>query len=164
MAGRVVSLSIKPRTPGEHGLPKGVVPSLEIRSTGAVGDFNNYRARELHGDADCALLLLTDDILHELTREGWPVEPGHLGENALIAGISNSELRSGLELRLGGARVRISRACDPCTELYVLGYVGKARGPEFVRTLHGRRGWYARVLEEGPVAPGDPVQVVSAGG
>lgn len=163
MPGRVVSLSIKPRTPGERGLPKGVVASLEIRATGAVGDFNNYRSHELHGDTDCALLLLTEDILGELREQGWPVEPGHLGENALIAGIGNSELRPGLAVRLGEARVQISKACDPCTELYVLGYVGKTRGPEFIRALHGRRGWYARVLEEGTVASGDPVHLVPAG-
>ncbi len=163
MAGRVLSLSVKPRTPGEWGLPKRLVSSLEIRATGAIGDFNNYRTRELHGDPDSAILLLTDDVLRALQAEGWPVEAGHLGENALLGGFSNHQLSPGVEVRLGGARVQVSRACDPCTELSILPYVGKARAPGFIKLMRGRRGWYSRVIEEGTVAAGDPVCLVPAG-
>src|SRR5262247_2768216 len=133
MTGRVLSLSVKPQTPGEWGLPKRIVPSLEIMATGAVGDFNNYRTRELHGDPDSAILLLTEDVLRSLQAEGWAVQPGHLGENALLGGFANHQLAPGVEVRLGGARVQVSRACDPCTELSILPYVGKDRAPEFIR-------------------------------
>ncbi len=161
MTGRVASLSVKPETAGAAGLPKRVVALVQLTTTGASGDFNRYRTRELHGDPESAVLLLTEDILVKLRGEGWPVAAGDLGENVLLAGIPAAALAPGRQVRLGDARVEVTRACDPCTELYLLPYVGTNRGPEFIRTMHGRRGWYARVLEEGPVAQGDPAQVVT---
>ena len=85
MAGVVQQINVKPRTPGEHGLPKKPVDSATV------------------------------------TRSG------------------------------------VSRACDPCTNLYLLPYVGKSKGPQFLKVMLGRRGWYARVLEEGSVRAGDPI-------
>jgi MOSC domain-containing protein YiiM len=161
MVGRVASLSVKPETRGETGLPKQPVSSLQLTSAGAIGDFNRYRTVHLDGDPDSAVLLLTEDILQALRAEGWPVAAGHLGENVLLAEIPAAALDSGKQVRLGAALLEVTRACDPCTELYGLPYVGKDRGPEFVRTMHGRRGWYARVVNEGTVVLGAPAQVIS---
>lgn len=160
MVGRVASLSVKPETGGEAGLPKQAVSSLDLCATGAVGDFNRYRTRVLNGDPDSAVLLLTEDILEALRAEGWPVAAGHLGENVLLAEIPAAALGSGRQVRLGAALLEVTRACDPCTELSELPYVGEARGPEFIRTLHGRRGWYARVIQEGTVELGAPAQLI----
>ena len=160
MAGRVANLSVKPEAPGEVGLPKRSVASLAITAEGARGDYNRYRTRTLKGDPDSAILLLTEEILAALRQEGWAVEPGHLGENVLLAGIPADRLQIGTRVRLGSVLLQLSRLCEPCSELYELPYIGRSRGPEFVRTLQGRRGWYARVLEEGRVARGDPVQLV----
>jgi MOSC domain-containing protein YiiM len=55
--------------------------------------------------------------------------------------------------------LEVSLACTPCTELYTLSFVGQERGPEFLRTMKGRRGWYARVLAGGEVHPGMPARV-----
>ena len=162
MTGHVASLSVKPETAGEAGLPKRVVASVELGATGVAGDFNRYRTRTLQGDPDSAVLLLTEDILVALRGEGWPIAAGDLGENVLLQGIPATALATGRVVQLGAARVQVTRACDPCTELYLLPYVGAARGPQFVRTMQGRRGWYAKVLEAGPVAQGDPVQVTAA--
>ena len=164
MMGQVASLSVKPDTPGEVGLPKHRVGALHIAAGGARGDFNRYRARELHGDPDSAILLLTEDVLETLRAEGWPIEPGHLGENVLLAGIPAGELSTGRRVRLGEVLLEVTRACDPCTELYQLPYVGRARGPEFIRALRDRRGWYARVLEEGRVTEGDSARLIGGDG
>lgn len=161
MVGRVASLSVKPETRGESGIPKQVVSSLQLGAAGALGDFNRYRARVLKGEPDSAVLLLTEDILEALRAEGWPVAAGHLGENVLLAEIPGAALGSGKQVRLGPALLEVTRACDPCTELAELPYVGKVRGPEFIRTLHGRRGWYARVIQEGTVELGAPAQVIA---
>ncbi|HEV8150174.1 MAG TPA: MOSC domain-containing protein [Gemmatimonadales bacterium] len=160
MIGQVAGLNVKPKTPGEPGLPKAPVPLLQLTATGAGGDFNRYRTNTLGGDPDSAVLLLTEDILVDLRAEGWPVEPGELGENVLLAGIPNAALEPGRQVRLGAALLEVTRACQPCTELHTLPYVGAAHGPEFVRTLHGRRGWYARVLHEGDVSLGDEARVL----
>lgn len=154
MTASVASLNVKPKGVDEPGLPKRPVPRLAITAAGAAGDYNRYRSRELNGDPDSAILLLTEDILQQLRAEGWPVEPGDLGENVLLRGIANAELVPGVQLRVGGAVLQVSRACLPCNELYVLSYVGSERGPRFLKTLQGRRGWYARVLEGGTVVQG----------
>lgn len=161
MTGIVLRTSIKPRNAGQRGLPKPAVSSLEVTVQGAVGDFNNYRTEQMPGDLDQALLLLTEEVLHDLQSEGWPVQPGDLGENLMLGGVPERMLAPGTKLRIGDVLVEISLACDPCTTLYALPYVGRERGPEFLRRLNGRRGWYARVLEPGVVTPGTPVLLVS---
>ena len=159
MTASVASLSVKPRTADEPGLPKQPVDSLSISPEGAAGDYNRYRMQKLGGEADSAILLLTDDILQQLRAEGWPVGPGHLGENILLTGIANSALGPGIQVRIGTALLEVSRACLPCTELYTLSYVGESKGPSLVKTLKGRRGWYARVLEGGTVTQGQAVHL-----
>jgi MOSC domain-containing protein YiiM len=57
----------------------------------------------------------------------------------------------------------VSKACDPCTVLYNLPYVGVERGPEFLRVMMGRRGWYARVLQGGMVSKDTPIEVAAGG-
>jgi len=164
VSGRILQLSVKPNTPGERGLPKRAVVRLELRATGATGDFNHYRAERLPGDLDQAVLILTEEVLTALAAEGWPIRPGDLGENLTLADIPEAALQPGARLRLGDVLLEISHACDPCTELYALPYVGAARGPELIRTLHGRRGWYARVLHPGSVDMTTPVDLVRNGG
>lgn len=158
---RISQLSVKPRVPGEHGLPKHPVPTLRVGPEGAEGDHNNYRSRKLPGDRDQALLLVTEDLLATLGQEGWPVAPGDLGENLTLAGVREAELAPGVELRIGPVAIIVTKPCDPCTELYTLPYVGDLRGSEFLETTMGRRGWYARVLEGGTLGVGDPVLVVA---
>ncbi len=152
-SGVVRRVAVKPRLPGEPGLPKGAVPALRITPAGAEGDYNNYRTVELHGDPDQALLVVTEDLLGQLNREGWPVCPGDLGENLTLGGIPESELRAGVRLTSGAVRIEITRPCDPCTELYTLPYVGPDRGAAFLKATAGRRGWYARVLAAGEIVP-----------
>jgi MOSC domain-containing protein YiiM len=54
----------------------------------------------------------------------------------------------------------VTEACDPCDELYSLPYVGKEKGPAFVKTMMGRRGWYAKVLREGEIEPGNSAELL----
>jgi MOSC domain-containing protein YiiM len=159
---KVLQLNIKPKTPGEFGLPKQAVPELRITSTGAEGDYNHYRATTLKGDPDQAILLVTQELLSQLRAEGWPVEPGHLGENITLDRVSESELRPGTRVRVAEVVLEVTKPCDPCTELHSLPYVGARRGKEFVRALVNRRGWYARVLVPGMVTVNAPVQVLSS--
>jgi MOSC domain-containing protein YiiM len=125
-----------------------------ITSDGVEGDFNRWRTEKAGGDPDQAVLLLEEAVLSELGSEGWPVGPGDLGENLLIAGLPREALAPGVRLRAEGVALEISKRCDPCVVLYGLPYVGVERGPAFVRTLRGRRGWFARVLRGGVVRVG----------
>jgi len=163
MTAVVSRLAIKPKVAGEPGLPKAAVPSLRFSAAGAEGDYNHYRATELHGDPDQAVLLVTEDLLSRLQAEGWPVSPGDLGENLTLRGVPESALAVGVRLTIGPVSVEVTRPCDPCTNLYALSYVGRDRGPAFLKATVGRRGWYGRVLSEGEIRAGAPVTVVPAG-
>jgi MOSC domain-containing protein YiiM len=159
MSGQLLQLNVKPRVPGEYGLPKQAVARLDISADGAAGDYNNYRMRTLKGDPDQAILILTDDVIQQLRREGWPVQPGDFGENITLGGAAEADLGPGARLQVGDVLLEISKPCDPCTELGILPYVGKERTAEFIRATKGRRGWYARVLHPGPVTLASPVQL-----
>jgi MOSC domain-containing protein YiiM len=159
MHGRIVQLHLKPREGRARGLPKRAVPHLTITPQGVEGDFNRWRTEKAEGDPDQAVLLLSAEILADLRAEGWPVEAGELGENVTLAGLPPDALHPGAQVQLGEVLLEVSKACDPCTVLYTLPYVGLERGPAFLRTLQGRRGWFARVLRGGAVHPDTPVEV-----
>lgn len=156
--GRVAQIHRKPRTPGERGLPKWPVAEAVVGVAGLVGDFNRYRHERKNDDPDSALLLHTREMLARIRDDGWPVAPGHLGENLTLEGVPYEAFRIGTRWRIGPqVVVQVSRACDPCKNLRVLPYVG-ARFREFSDALRDRRGWYARVLRPGHVSVGDRVE------
>lgn len=158
----MVGLHRKRETPGERGLPKTAESAIEVVPEGVVGDFNRYRTEKLNGDPDSALLLMPTDNLATLRSEGWPIRPGDLGENVAIAGIRYAEFVPTTTWQIGEVVAQVSRACDPCTFLYLLPYVGEENGPRFLQTTLGRRGWYARVIRSGRVRLGDPVVRVAS--
>ena len=162
MNGRVVQLHLKPREGRARGIPKRPVSQLMITAEGVEGDFNRWRTEKANGDPDQAVLLLSEEILADLRREGWPVQRGELGENLTLAGLPSDALKPGAQLHAGDVVLEVTKPCDPCTVLFTLPYVGKARGPEFLRTMMGRRGWYARVLQGGTVRANTPVEVALA--
>jgi MOSC domain-containing protein YiiM len=153
-AGRIIRLQRKPREGRSRGIPKQPVDELVIRADGVEGDFNRWRTEKAAGDPDQAVLLLAEEVLAELRAEGWPVGAGDLGENLLVAGLPAGALTPGARVRAGAVELEISKRCDPCVVLYGLPYVGHERGPAFVRTLRGRRGWFARVIGGGVLRVG----------
>lgn len=157
--GRIVGLHLKPREGRSRGLPKRTVPMVEIGPDGVQGDFNRWRTEEANGDPDQAVLLLSEEILAELRAEGWPVRAGDLGENVTVAGLPPDALQPGVRMRVGQVVLEVTKPCDPCTGLYTLPYVGPERGPAFLRTLRGRRGWFARVVQGGPVRPDTVIEL-----
>lgn len=160
LRGTVHSLHRKPETGAERGLPKPAVSEAGIGFAGMEGDFNRYRHEERDDDLDMALLLQPLETLDELRGEGWPIAPGDLGENITTSGIPYHELFPGRTIEVGGARLVVSKPCTPCDNLNQLPYVGGTKGPEFLRTMLGRRGWFARVERPGRVAVGDPIRVL----
>jgi MOSC domain-containing protein YiiM len=157
--GRIVQLHRKPKQGRERGLPKRAVPELTITVDGVEGDFNRWRTEKANGDRDQAVLLISEETLADLRAEGWPVQAGELGENLTVADLPAEALSPGALLYLGGVILELSKPCDPCTVLYSLPYVGMERGPAFIRTLQGRRGWFARVVQGGTVRQHTPVEV-----
>jgi len=157
MAGLVQQINVKPQTPGEHGLPKKPVGSAFVSFAGVQGDFNLYRHEKRKDDPNWGLLIMPIETIKELNAEGWPIKAGDLGENFTTSGIPYSDFAVGKVFAIGDVRFRVSMACDPCDNLWLLPYVGREKGPAFLKTMLHRRGWYARVLREGTVRTGDRI-------
>ena len=153
----IMQINIKPQIKGERGLPKKPVDSAFVSAAGVRGDFNLYRHEELEDDPDSALLIIPIETIRALNSEGWPIEPGDLGENLTTSGLPYDSLAVGKVFSAGGVRFQISRACDPCDNLFHLPYVGRLKGPQFLKTMLGRRGWYAKVLKEGRITTKDQI-------
>lgn len=162
MPGRVVQINRKPLTPGEPGLPKVETARARVMMSGVEGDFNVYRHEKKKDTPDRALLVYSMDKLEVLNQEGWPIRPGDIGENLTIDGVRYDAFQPGTEWKVGDELIiRITEACHPCKTLGALVYVGDARKREFIETMKGRRGWYAKVLHEGVVNVGDEIARVT---
>lgn len=160
MTPHVHQINIKPDTPGEVGLPKIPIELAKVTPSGVDGDYNRFRKKKKNNDPDMAVMIICTDILAQLNEEGWPVQPGDLGENLTLSDMDYASIVPGQQYRVGGVTLEISIICDPCSNLYALPYVGDERGPAFIKTLMNRRGWYARVLTPGEIKPGDGVTLL----
>ena len=103
--------------------------ALTITTEGVQGDFNRWRTEKAGGDPDQAVLLIREETLADLRAEGWPIQPGDLGENVTVADLPAAAFQPGVQVRLGQVVLEVSKPCDPCTVLYTLPYVGLERGP-----------------------------------
>tara|TARA_B100000700_G_C14784224_1_gene732774 strand:+ start:274 stop:771 length:498 start_codon:yes stop_codon:yes gene_type:complete len=160
MVPHVQQINVKPDIQGEVGLPKMPINIANVTFSGIDGDYNRFRKKKKDNDPDMAIMILSMDILFELNQEGWPVQPGDLGENLTLSGMDYGFIEPGQQYKIGDVTLEISFICDPCSNLYALPYVEEDRGPEFIKTLMNRRGWYARVLTPGIMKPGDGVALL----
>jgi molybdopterin adenylyltransferase len=160
MTTSISQINVKPDTPGQVGLPKIPVETATISEWGLAGDYNRFRKEKKKNDPDMAVMILSTDILDALNNEGWPVNPGDLGENLTLKNIDYSIMALGDRLKIRDVTLEISLICDPCTNLNNLPYVGKEKSTSFIKTLMKRRGWYARVLKSGEVSVGDSVTLI----
>ncbi len=158
MKSRVFQINIKPQTGYERGLPKSPVSFARVTKNGLEGDYNRYRTEELASDPDQAVLIFTLEMIRELNDEGWPIRPGDIGENITMEGLDYGLLSPGNVYEIGDAIVEITKPCAPCRNLAILPYVGAGKQKEFIGTLVGRRGWYARVVREGMISQGDMIE------
>jgi MOSC domain-containing protein YiiM len=83
--------------------------------------------------------------------------PGQFGENLTVEGLTEDGAHLGDVLRVGDALVQVTQPRMPCFKLGI-----KMDDPAFPKRFlaSGRTGFYLRVLEEGELGAGDPVEVV----
>ena len=154
--GRIVQLSIS-----AGGVPKVAVPDARVRRLGLDGDAHDYTH---HGGPERAVCLFSLEMIDALAAEGHAIEPGAIGENVTVEGIDWSLVTPGMRLRLGNEVVlEVTRYTSPC---YKIGPV--FLGGEYSRVSQKQNpGWsrvYTRVLVEGVVRTGDPIQVLTERG
>lgn len=123
----------------------------------------------IHGGRDKAVLLIAAEVVDELAARGYPVSYGALGENLTTRGILVRDLRVGDRIRAGGAVLEITGPRGPCSALHVYGaslkneiYDARVKALDTASPLWGLSGFYAKVLEAGPVGPGDAIEVLAS--
>jgi len=138
------------------GVPKHAIVRAEITAAGVTGD--RQRNPDIHGGPDRAVCLYSLDVIEALRAEGHPIAPGSAGENLTLAGIDWISIKPGMRLRVGAVRLEIVSYTAPCVH----------NGRWFLNENFSRMsqkqfpGWsrvYARVLTEGTVRAGDPVEI-----
>lgn len=151
MTGLVHQISTSP-----GGVPKLPVAEAAVNHLGLVGDDHNDKRH--HGGPEAALCLYSLEAIEELRREGHPVFPGATGENITVNGVDWSLMVPGSRWRVGeGVEIEVTDYTTPCKN-----QVNWFIGGDFSRINQAKHpGWsrvYARVLREGIVKVGDPVE------
>ena len=113
------------------------------------------------------MLWITSEGNQELSAQGFPVHPGVLGENITSEGIDRREWRAGQRWRIGEALIELTKIRSPCKTLLPLGagihaaiYDAAVKAGDPSSALWGLSGFYAAVIEPGPVRPGDDIRII----
>lgn len=140
-AAKVLAVCVSERT----GVQKRPVEEAElVVGHGISGDAHA-------GDWHRQVSLLADESAQAMRDAGAAVDPGDFGENLLTAGISLADLPVGARLRVGATLLEVTQIGKEChTRCAIYHAVGDCVMP--------REGIFCRVLEGGPLRPGDPVE------
>lgn len=113
----------------------------------------------VHGGPEMAVLAYSAEHYPLWRAElGIPeMGPGGFAENFTVSGQDEETVCIGDRYRVGGAVVQVSQPRGPC---YKISY--RWRRPDLLGRCEasGRHGWYLRVLEEGPVEAGQPLELL----
>jgi MOSC domain-containing protein YiiM len=134
-----------------------VAGPVMLRSTNLEGD--RQADPRVHGGPEMAVLAYSADHYPDWRAElGIPeMGPGGFAENFTISGQDELTVCIGDVYRVCAATVQISQPRGPC---YKISYRWKR--PDLLKRCesNGRHGWYLRVLEEGLVEAGQPIELL----
>jgi MOSC domain-containing protein YiiM len=106
------------------------------------------------GDWHRMLSLLAMESIDSMRAKGLDVGPGDFAENITTAGIELATLPVGTRLRLGDSLVEVTQIGKECHHRCAIYYqAGDCVMP--------REGIFARIIESGKVAVGDPVEILT---
>ena len=153
--GLLVSVNVSP-----GGVPKLPIAVGYMGFRGVSGD-GHSKPEPIHGTPNQAACLYAVEAIERVREDGDDAFPGAYGENFTIAGLDWGGLRRGDRIRIGGTGplLLLTDFATPCATLARwfdggrIGRISASAHPEDAR-------WYASVLEEGPVAPGDRVTMI----
>ena len=139
----------------DGGVPKRPVLEAVITKAGVEGD--RQQNLKVHGGPDRAVCLYSLELIERLQDEGHSIEAGSSGENLTLAGLEWEKLTLGDRLHVGPeVQLEIVSYTSPCDK-----NARWFRDRDFKRVSQKvNPGWsrfYARVLREGMVRPGDEV-------
>jgi MOSC domain-containing protein YiiM len=144
------------------GVPKRPIAEALVTTLGLAGD--EHAHPEIHGGPLQALLIVTAEGIDELIAQGFPLFAGALGENITTRGLDRRALRMGQRYRTPYVIFELTKPRAPCEQLHIYGSgIQKAVYDPLVRAgdpsspRWGLSGFYASVIEPGPMRPGEPV-------
>ncbi|MEW4561286.1 MOSC domain-containing protein [Bremerella sp. JC770] len=144
--GQVVAVCLS-----SGGIPRLPVESAQLTIVGFENDGHRY---EEHYNPKRAVTLLSQAILDHHERDGHKFPPGSAGENITVNRLDLSNYEPGTRLRVGSAEIQLEKPWKPCH------FKDAATGRSQPNDA-GCSGWFASVVREGTIQPGDPVEVVS---
>lgn len=152
--GVVVSVNTSP-----GGVPKRPMAGTTIRRLGLDGD--SHADPRHHGGPLQAVCLYSVEAIERVAAEGHQAFPGAYGENLTLAGIDWRGRRSGDRLRIGesGPLLELTDDATPC-EQQAQWFIDRQIARISIKRYPEDARWYASVVEEGPVAPGDRVRLL----
>ncbi|QIE54722.1 MOSC domain-containing protein [Pikeienuella piscinae] len=154
----------KVRPLGPKGVPSGirktpVAGPVIATETGIDGDeqgdtrHHGGRDKAVHAYAAANYPLWAADLPAAATA----FRPGAFGENLVVEGATEADIRLGDQWRAGDALLEVSQGRQPCWRLNL-----RFDRPEMARLVQttGRSGWYFRVIEPGEIGPGATATLV----
>jgi MOSC domain-containing protein YiiM len=135
-----------------------VAACVHVGQLGIAGD--QQADQKNHGGIDKAVLAYSaDHYAYWRTHLNLPDIPfGGFGENLTIAGLEESSVCIGDRWQAGPVLVEVSQPRQPCWKMGRRWQIASL--PKQV-IQNGRSGWYLRVLNEGGIAAGDAIELVS---
>jgi MOSC domain-containing protein YiiM len=106
--------------------------------------------------------LMHAELFAELTKQGFDVQPGQLGENVTTRGVDLLTLPTGTLLHLGPeAVVEVTGLRNPCVQIdrFQPGLLKQVLNKDDQGQLTRKAGIMSVVLHGGPVAPGDAITI-----
>jgi MOSC domain-containing protein YiiM len=138
---------------GERGAPRAAME--QVRAVAAMGLEGDRYFGQPRGSGKRAcerqVTLIEAEAVDAVRATGVVFAPGDARRNLVTRGVRLNQL-VGRTFRVGGALLRGTERCDPCSRLTRLTYVG-------VETdLRERGGLRAEILEGGDITVGDDVE------
>jgi MOSC domain-containing protein YiiM len=163
--GEVTQGSILQNNVSRGGVPKRPVAGAVVTTLGIEGDTHAHPA--IHGGPLKALLLISSEGIEELRECGLPLYYGALGENITTRGLDRHSLRVGQRWRIGQIVVELTKIRAPCATIQVYGaniaaeiYDQDVKAGDPSSPRWGLSGFYASVVQPGPIQAGDPITLL----
>lgn len=163
-------VSVNVGTPREAGwamIGRTSIDKVAVRGPVAVGRLglagDQVSDTRHHGGVDQAVYAFAREDLDTWAAElGQEVRDGQFGENLTTAGLDVNEAEVGERWRIGDVVLEVASVRTPCQDFKVwmgrCGYDERAWVRRFADVA--RPGPYLRVVAEGELAAGDPIEVV----
>lgn len=128
---------------------------VAVRGVNLGGD--DQADRRVHGGPDKAIYAYATEDYAWWADQGDDVGPGTFGENLTTEGLDLSNAVLGERWRVGSALLEVAQPREPCFKLGIR--MGSAAFRDRFADAD-RPGAYLRIIEDGEVGAGDPVEVI----